>query len=67
MKGLSGVLSASNLSLVKEATKLRFQDASQFKTPEALIVYEQNMLDDEKLLEMCSAEYGTQLQTPTPQ
>lgn len=67
MKGLSGVLSASNLSLVKEATKLRFQDASQFKTPEALIVYEQNMLDDEKLLEICSAEYGTQLQTPTPQ
>ena len=58
MKGLSGVLSASNLSLVKEATKLRFQDASQFKTPEALIVYEQNMLDDEKLLEICSAEYS---------
>lgn len=67
MKGLSGVLSASNLSLVNEATKLRFQNASQFKTPEALIVYEQNMLDDNKLLEICSAEYGTQLQTPTPQ
>lgn len=67
MKGLSGVLSASNLHLVKEATKLRFRDASQFTTPEALIVYEQNMLDDDKLLEICSAEYGTQLQTPTPQ
>ena len=66
MKGLSGVLSASNLHLVKEATKLRFRDASQFTTPEALIVYEQNMLDDDKLLEICSAEYGTQLQTPTP-
>ena len=45
MKGLSGVLSASNLSLVKEATKRRFQDASPFKPPEALIVYEQHMLD----------------------
>ena len=40
MKGLTGVLSASNLALVKEATALRFQDASQFTTPEALIVYE---------------------------
>lgn len=67
MKGLSGVLSANNLSWVKETTKLRFQDASQFKTPEALIVYEQNMLSDEQLLSICSAEYGTQLQTPTPQ
>lgn len=66
MRRLSGVLSASNLHLVGEATKLRFKDASQFKTPEALIVYEQNMLDDEGLLNICSAEYGTQLQTPTP-
>lgn len=67
MKGLVGVLSANNLSMVKETTKLRFQDASQFNTPEALIVYEQNMLDDDQLLAICSAEYGIQLQAPTPQ
>jgi len=67
MKGLTGVLSATNLSLVRDSTKLRFVDASQFTTPEALIVYEQNMLDDKRLLSICSAEYGTVLQTPTPQ
>lgn len=67
MNGLTGVLSANNLSIVKETTKLRFQDASQFKTPEALIVHEQNMLNDDKLLRICSAEYGMQLETPTPQ
>lgn len=67
MRGLTGVLSSTNLALVKESAKLRFQDASQFKTPEALIVYEQNMLSDDQLLEICSAEYGTQLETPTPQ
>lgn len=66
MKGLTGVLSASNLALVKEATALRFQDASQFTTPEALIVYEQNMLEDDQLLAICTAEYGIQLQTPVP-
>ena len=52
MKGLTGVLSATNLSLVRDSTKLRFVDASQFTTPEALIVYEQNMLDDKRLLSM---------------
>lgn len=66
MTGLTGVLSATNLSLVKENTKLRFQDASQFKTPEALIVYEQNMIEDDTLLRICSAEYGIQLQAPSP-
>lgn len=66
MKGLTGVLSATNLSLVRENTKLRFKDSSKFKTPEALIVYEQNMMDDEQLLSICSAEYGEQLSTPTP-
>lgn len=67
MKGLIGVLSASNLSLVQEAKKLRFKDASQFTTPEALIVHEQNMLKEDQLLAICSAEYGRELVTPRPQ
>lgn len=66
MKGLVGVLSANNLALVRESTRLRFCDPSHFKTPEALIVYEQNLLGDEQLLQICSDEYGEQLQTPEP-
>lgn len=67
MKGLAGALSANNLSLVREAAKLRFQDAARFKTPEALIIYEQNLMDDAALLQLCSSEYGIPLQAPTPQ
>ncbi len=66
MTGLVGVLSATNLALVRESTALRFRDPSVFKTPEALIVYEQNLLDDDTLLEVCSKEYGIRLQTPEP-
>lgn len=64
MIGLIGELSSTNLSLVRENTKLRFKDPHLFKTPEALIVYEQNMVEDDKLLRMCSEEYGKELSTP---
>lgn len=66
MTGLAGVLSASNIALVRESTQLRFKNAYKFKTPEALVVYEQNLLADDKLLQLCSAEYGIQLETPEP-
>ena len=66
MIGLVGVLSASNLALVRESTQLRFRDPSKFKTAESLIVYEQSLLDDAALLEVCSKEYGIRLQAPEP-
>lgn len=67
MTGLSGRLLVSDLNRVTSATKLRFRDPSSFTTPEALIVYEQNMLPDDELFEICCKEYGVQLSTPTPQ
>lgn len=66
MTGLTGILSSTNLSLVNESTKLRFRDHTQFKTPEALLVWEQRMLPEDKLLEVCEREYGKKLHTPTP-
>ena len=66
MLNLAGHLSASNQRLVESTTKLRFKDASQFKTPEALVIYEQSLLDDDTLLQLCAKEYGFALETPLP-
>lgn len=65
MHGLSGVLPATKLDLVKRLTSLRFDNPLSFKTPEALIIYEQHMMEEEKLLAMCSKEYGVELSTPS--
>ena len=43
---------------------MSFKDSSQFKTPEALIVYQQKLLSDEELLRVCIKEYGRELHTP---
>lgn len=66
MTGLTGILSSTNLNLVNEGTKLRFVDHTKFKTPEALLVYEQRMLPEEQLRQICEREYGHPLETPTP-
>ena len=66
MRGLTGVLSSTNLSLIRESTKLRFREPSKFVTPEALLVHEQRMLSDAQLLAICSKEYGKTLSTPVP-
>lgn len=67
MKGLIGVLTSTELSSVREATELRFRDPTDFTTPEALVVYEQRMLDEENLLRICCDEYAIALETPMPQ
>lgn len=64
MRTLLGVLKASELDSVNEKTSLRFKDVTQFKTPEALIVYEQGMLPEDKLLSLCEEEYGKSLCIP---
>lgn len=66
MLNLTGHLTASNQRLVESSTQLRFKDASQYKTPEALVIYEQSLLDDETLRQLCSKEYGIELETPMP-
>lgn len=58
MLSLQGKMSSINLTQVKELTKLRFKRASDFKTAEALIVYEQKMLDTDILRQCCEVEYG---------
>ena len=64
MRTLLGVLKASDLDAVNEKTRLRFRDMNEFRTPEALIVHEQGMLPDEKLLELCCEEYNIKLECP---
>lgn len=66
MNGLMGKVSVTNLSLIKEGTKLRFRNADEFRTAEALIAFEQRILDEADLLELCSKEYGIKLQAPPP-
>ena len=66
MLNLTGIISATNQRLVESNTKLRFVDASKFRTPEALIVYEQRLMDEEDLLRLCSEEYGIPLEAPQP-
>ena len=50
---LQGYLSSTNLQNARDKTKLRFKDMAKFVTPEAVIAYEQRMLDEDKLLEAC--------------
>lgn len=64
MRSLSGHLTATNLNLVDEKTSLIFKDRTQFVTPEALLIHQQRLLDDDVLLDLCNEEYGLILNTP---
>lgn len=64
MKTLNGVLAGSDLDIVSSSTRLRFKDANEFKTPEALIIYEQRLLKEDVLLDCCCKEYNMKLETP---
>lgn len=64
MISLQGRLTVSDLCNLNEKTDLYFRDSKKFKTAESLIVYEQNLLPEDELLELCSQEYGMKLSTP---
>lgn len=64
MMRLQGHMSSTDYNMVCEKTKLMFGDQSKFKTPEALIVYQQRMVDPGILLDLCSQEYNQILYTP---
>lgn len=64
MRSLSGLLSSLQLQLLDEKTDLLFKNRTKFKTAEALLCYEQRLLDDERLLNACIEEYGMILHTP---
>lgn len=66
MQSLVGVLSAIEARMVEDKTAIRFKDRTQFKTPEALIIAEQNLISPDRLLDACQREYNMILYTPNP-
>jgi len=64
MLSLQGRLSSNSLAIVRDKTKLLFAEYDKFKTPEAVVVYEQSLLTDEELLQACCEEYHKPLSTP---
>lgn len=62
------IVPVRDADMVKEQTRLRFKDPLQFKTAEAVVLYEQNIVDDKILFNMCQQEYPNhQLSLPTAQ
>ena len=66
IQSLIGTISAVDVDLIDQKTSLRFKDRNQFKTPESLIIHEQQIIPDERLLDACQMEYNTILVTPQP-
>lgn len=64
MKSLIGRIGAVESSMIDQKTSLRFKDSTKFRTPESLIIYEQNIISPDRLLEACMVEYNTILVTP---
>ena len=64
MQSLIGIINAVDSDMVDKKTELRFKDKTQFRTPESLIIHEQQIISDERLLEACQREYNTVLVTP---
>lgn len=64
IQSLVGTISAVDSAMIDSKTELRFKDRSQFVTPEALIIHEQQIVSDERLLEACQMSYNTVLVTP---
>lgn len=64
IQSLMGIIPSTTADMVDNKTSLRFKDRSQFKTPEALIIHEQHIVDDDRLLDACCREYDLVLNTP---
>lgn len=67
MQSLVGIISAVDADMVDSKTELRFKNKRDFLTAEALIIHEQHIISDERLLEACQREYNTILDTPQTQ
>lgn len=64
MNSYVGVLNIEQQLQVKTLTKIRFKHAENYKTPEALILYEQGFLPEDIILKMCELEYEMHLECP---
>lgn len=67
MQSLQGLISATDLAMVQDKTRLMFDNPANFTTPEALILYQQRMLDEDVILDLCNKEYNKILYTPKVQ
>lgn len=68
MNSLQGLIPNTQLEIISNQCKLRFKDKSRFKTPEALIIYEQQLMTEESLKALLEQkEYFMQLYTPKVQ
>jgi Tfp pilus assembly pilus retraction ATPase PilT len=64
MLNLNGILEIQTINAINNIVTTRFKDSSIFKTPESLILYEQNYLDKDKLLLLCNEVYEERLEEP---
>lgn len=59
MRVLQGLFPATEISSINEATRTIFgDDTYTFTVPESVIIYEQHMLPEDRLLELCQLEYN---------
>lgn len=64
MLNLSGLLGVQSIKAINSMVDTRFKDKSIFRTPESVILYEQNYLDREELLRLCNEVYDEELTEP---
>lgn len=64
LSSLIGKISATDMDMVDEKTNLRFKNRGDFVAPEALIIHEQKLVPDERLLEACQIAYNCVLEIP---
>lgn len=57
MLNLAGVLNTQSVRSVHDIVNTKFKDPSIFKTPESVVLFEQNYLDRETLLRLCNEQY----------
>ena len=64
MLNLNGILTVNQIHELNRYTSLRLRDSTKYKSAEALCLYEQKMLPNEKILELCEEATGEKLFLP---
>lgn len=57
MLNLAGLLPVDKLLIVKNYTDLRLSNAAELETPEALTLYENNLMSEQKIRTLCEKHY----------
>lgn len=64
MNNLSRVLDSAKIEEIKDLIDIRFKEPKDFKTPEAMILYEERLVDSDTIIKLCEEIYNTKLYTP---